>query len=212
MLVLSAPSGAGKTTLARRLIAETPGATFSISATTRPPRGTERDGIDYTFLTPEAFQAMIDGGELLEWAEVHGNRYGTPRRFATEALEGGRLVVFDIDVQGGEQIKRAHPEAATVFVLPPSFEELERRLRGRGTDADAVVRRRLDAARAEIAAGLDSYDYVLSNDDFERSYDDLQALVRHLRGQGSEADARKAAQLRRDPVVGHGWARAQGRL
>jgi guanylate kinase len=148
MLVLSAPSGTGKTTLARRLVAACDGI-FSVSATTRAPRGAERPGVDYEFVDAAEFQRRIDARELLEWAEVHGNRYGTPRRFAGEAA-GGRLVVFDIDVQGGRQIKAQRPEAAAVFVLPPSLEELERRLRGRGTDADAVIARRLAAASAEI--------------------------------------------------------------
>lgn len=196
MLILSAPSGAGKTTLARKLIGQTPAATFSISATTRPPRGRERDGVDYTFLSHEAFQEMIDGDLLLEWAEVHGQRYGTPRKYAEEALRHGRLVIFDIDVQGGAQIKKAHPEAVSVFVLPPSFEELERRLRGRGTEAEDLVRRRMEAARREIEAGLSQYDYVIVNDDFEKAYRELHALVRHLRGEGSEDDGKIVETLR----------------
>lgn len=194
MLVLSAPSGTGKTTLARRLVDEC-GGTFSVSATTRAPRGAERPGVDYEFVDAAEFQRRIEAGDLLEWAEVHGNRYGTPGRFAGEAA-AGRLVVFDIDVQGGRQIKRRHPEAAAVFVLPPSLEELERRLRGRGTDAPESIARRLAAAAAEIAAGLACYDYALVNDDLERAYADLAALVRDRRGAGDAADRERALALR----------------
>ena len=211
MLVLSAPSGTGKTTLARRLVDETSDGCFSVSATTRSPRGAELDGADYSFVSRERFQEMIDRDELLEWAEVHGNRYGTPRRFADAALNEGRLVVFDIDVQGGAQIKRRNQEAATVFVLPPSMAELERRLRTRATDDDAVVRRRLDAARAEIDAGLSSYDYVLVNDRLDRAYEELVALVRHLRGTGGVEEARIAESLRREHAAAAwaGWGRTQ---
>lgn len=201
MLILSAPSGAGKTTLARKLIGETPSATFSISATTRPPRGRERDGVDYHFLSEQAFQEMIDEDLLLEWADVHGRRYGTPRKYADEAIRNGRLVVFDIDVQGGEQIKRAHPDAATVFILPPSFEELERRLRGRGTEAEDLIRGRLDAARREIEAGLAGYDYVIVNDDFEKAYGELRSIVRHLRNEGDDHDRMATERLRRDGAL-----------
>ena len=195
MLVLSAPSGTGKTTLARRLVAER-GGLFSVSATTRAPRGAARHGVDYEFVDAAEFQRRIEAGELLEWAEVHGNRYGTPARFAREADPGGRLVIFDIDVQGGRQIKARHPEAAAVLVLPPSFAELERRLRGRATDSDASIARRLSVAAAEVDAGLGCYDYALVNDHLEAAYARLVALVRALRGEGSPDDHRVAASLR----------------
>ena len=178
LLILSAPSGAGKTTLAMRLrqaLGER--CLFSVSYTTRAPRGAERDGVDYHFVDRARFEAMIAAGELLEWAEVYGNLYGTHRSYAEEAKRG-RIVVFDIDVQGGTQIKRKHPEAASVFVLPPSMRELERRLRERGTDADEVIRRRLNAAREEIERGGTSYDFVVINGVLEEALADLLAVVR----------------------------------
>jgi guanylate kinase len=212
LLVLSAPSGAGKTTLARRFVAaNAPDAVFSISATTRPPRGTERDGVDYHFVTPERFERLAAEGAFAEWAEVHGRRYGTLRATVDEALRAGRIAVFDIDVQGGERIAAGWPrDATTVFVLPPSVEELERRLRGRSTDSDEVIRRRLDAARAEVERGLARYDYVVVNDVIEEALAQLQAISRAERGgRGGTRDVAAeviAARLRRGvaPVNG-GW-------
>ncbi len=197
MLILSAPSGTGKTTLARRLLDTVPDGLFSVSVTTRPPRGQERNGVDYYFVDAATFDGMVAEDAFLEWAEVHGNRYGTPRRPTLEAIGEGRVVVFDIDVQGGKQILARHPDAASVFVLPPSLSELERRLRGRGTDDEAVVRRRLASARAEIAAGLGAYRHAIVNEDVEKASADLVALVRSLRGQGdAEDDARTRRLLR----------------
>jgi guanylate kinase len=182
LLVLSAPSGAGKTTLARRFIAETPGACFSISATTRPPRGTERDGVDYHFVTPERFAQLVKEDAFAEWAEVHGCRYGTLRSTVNEALRSGKVALFDIDVQGGSQIKAGWSrEAVTVFILPPSPGELERRLRGRSTDSDVTITRRLAVARAEVARGAESYDYLIVNDDLERALANIHAVVGHER-------------------------------
>ena len=188
LLILSAPSGTGKTTLARRLVAAHPGATFSISYTTRAPRGHEKDGVDYHFVSEDAFQKMIDAGQFVEWAQVHGHRYGTPR----SSIESAKaLVVFDIDVQGGEAIKKRHPDAVRVLVLPPSLAELERRLRARSTDDAATVRRRLDAARNEIArARAGAYEYWVVNDDLDRAYGDLEAIVR---AEGCRAERRPLA-------------------
>ncbi|HCF58675.1 MAG TPA: guanylate kinase [Myxococcales bacterium] len=190
LLILSAPSGAGKTTLAHQL-RESLGerCLFSVSYTTRSPRGAERDGVDYHFVDRARFEQMIGAGELLEWAEVHGNLYGSHRSFA-KAARSGRVVVFDIDVQGGTLIKREHPEAASVFILPPSMEELERRLRCRATDAEEVICRRLEAALAEIEKGCTTYDYVVVNRHLEDAHADLLAIVRAESLRRAHADLR----------------------
>ena len=182
LLVLSAPSGAGKTTLARRFVASRDDAHFSISVTTRAPRGIERDGVDYHFVSPERFGTLIGQAAFAEWAEVHGQRYGTPRATVDEALAAGQIAVFDIDVQGGAQLKELWTAAAVaVFVLPPSMTELERRLRARSTDSDEVIARRLSAARSEIALGAEQYDYIIVNDDLETALLQLDAVVAHER-------------------------------
>src|SRR5712692_182314 len=179
LLILSAPSGTGKTTLARRLVAANSGAIFSVSYTTRAPRGDEKEGVDYHFVSEERFLEMIALGAFVEWAHVHGHHYGTPKTVIAEAEARGALAVFDIDVQGGESIKKQHPEAVRALVLPPSLAELERRLRARSTDDDATVRRRLHAARIEIRLALSSgYEYWVINDDLENAYADLEAIVR----------------------------------
>jgi guanylate kinase len=187
LLVLSAPSGTGKTTLGRRLVEELPGSHFSISATTRSARGRERDGVDYHFVAEDHFRAMAADDQFVEWAEVHDHLYGTPRAPVEACLRDGGLMLFDIDVQGGEQVKRRYPQAVTVLVLPPSYEELERRLRGRHTDGDEVIARRLRKAKAEILrAG--AYDHCIVNDDLDRAYDDLKAIVRAERLRASRFD------------------------
>jgi guanylate kinase len=176
LLILSAPSGTGKTTLARRLVASHPGAAFSVSYTTRGPRGDEKDGVDYHFVSEERFQEMIAAGEFLEWAHVHDHHYGTPR---TVLSSGATLVVFDIDVQGGESIKKQHSQAVRALVLPPSLKELERRLRARSTDNDVTIRRRLHAARIEIRLAVAAgYEYWVVNDAIDSAYADLEAIVR----------------------------------
>ena len=210
LLVLSAPSGAGKTTLARRLVASRDDAQFSISATTRAPRGAERDGIDYWFVSPERFAALVNQGAFAEWAEVHGKRYGTLRSTVEEALAAGRIAVFDIDVQGGAQVKALWPaQAMAVFVLPPSMEELERRLRARSTDSGDVITGRLAAARSEIERGLAEYDYVVVNDDLEVALAQLQALVDHgravLEGRRDAAAEAVAELLRRERMDARRW-------
>lgn len=212
LLVLSAPSGAGKTTLARRFQAAHADAVFSVSATTRAPRGAERDGVDYHFVTPVRFAELVARGELAEWAEVHGRRYGTLRATVEASLAAGQIALFDIDVQGGAQLKAAFPrQATTIFILPPDAAELERRLRGRETDGEEVIRRRLEAARLEVARGLAGYQYLLINDDLEAAGARLDAIAAHerarLAGRVDEA-ARAVAEacLRERAAVGD-WAR-----
>jgi guanylate kinase len=177
LLVLSAPSGTGKTTLARRFVDAHPEAEFSISMTTREPRGAERDGVDYHFVDALTFQQMIERDELVEWAEVHGNFYGSSRAAVERAFSTGGIAVFDIDVQGGQSIQRRYPEAVLVFVLPPSMAELERRLRERGTESEDAIRRRMLAARSELEGGTRAYDYLVVNDSVERAYVELEAIV-----------------------------------
>lgn len=218
LLVLSAPSGAGKTTLAHRFRSSHPDAVFSVSATTRAPRGAERDGVDYHFVSPARFGALVEAGAFAEWAEVHGHRYGTLKGTVDEALAAGRVAIFDIDVQGGEQIQAHWPaQTASVFILPPSPEELERRLRSRSTDAEEVIRRRLAAARAEVERGLESYAYVVVNDDLALASARLDAIAgyeRSRRGGARLADVEaQALACRRENARVSGWepARRGGR-
>jgi guanylate kinase len=175
-LVLAGPSGAGKTTIARRLVARFPEFVFSVSATTRAPRSNEEDGRDYDFVSRDAFEAMVEVGELVEWAEVHGNLYGTPRKNLDRASAGDRCVVLDIDVQGARQIRERAPEAVLVFVLPPSADELRRRLANRGTEGWPEVRRRLRTAERELEQGGD-FDYIIANEDLESAVARVRAIV-----------------------------------
>lgn len=177
-VVLSAPAGTGKTTLARRLVADGPGFSFSVSATTRPPRDGEQDGIDYHFVDQDAFETLAADGELAEWARVHGRHsYGTLRRELAQAAERGEHVVLDIDVQGARQIRERVPGAVLVFVLPPSVEVLLGRLTGRGTEDPDEVVRRLRSAREELRA-VGEFDYVVVNDDLEGCLAEIRGILR----------------------------------
>jgi guanylate kinase len=176
LLVVSSPSGAGKTTLCNRLRQEFPKLGFSVSYTTRQPRPGETDGVEYHFVSPSQFQEMAANDEFAEYAMVHGNMYGTAARQVSTALELGRDLLFDIDFQGGRQLRnRFRDEVVLVFILPPSLRELERRLRRRATDADEVIAQRLKVARSELAHYAE-YDYLIVNDDFDRAYDALRAV------------------------------------
>ncbi len=178
LIILSSPSGAGKSTLARRLMDWDPSLRFSVSATTRPPRPGEVDGQHYHFTTHEDFRALVAQGQMLEHAEVFGNLYGSPRAPVEAAMEEGRDTLFDVDWQGGQQI-RASPlggHVVSIFVLPPSLPELERRLRARGQDSDAVIAGRMLKSRAEISHWAE-YDYVLINDDLDETDARLRAIL-----------------------------------
>ena len=175
MLIVSSPSGAGKTTLCRRLRSEIDTLRFSVSHTTRAVRGAEVDGRDYHFVDVPAFKRMIAEGSFAEWARVHDNFYGTSRAEIERARATGSGIIFDIDHQGARQIKAAYPGAVGVFILPPSMAELERRLRGRGTETEERAARRLANARGEIEHyGI--FDYVVVNDELDRAYADLKSI------------------------------------
>jgi guanylate kinase len=178
MLILSSPSGAGKTTLTRMLLqADKLDLTLSISVTTRPRRHSEADGIHYHFISRRAFEVMRDSGDLLEWAEVHGNFYGTPRAPVEAVLAQGRDVLFDIDYQGTQQVREAvGHDVVTIFILPPSMRELQARLERRAEDSGDTIAKRLENARSEITR-WEQYDYVLINDDIQTTFGDLMAIV-----------------------------------
>ncbi len=178
LLILSSPSGAGKSTLAKRVMAWDPTIRFSVSATTRAPRPGEEDGRDYYFKSREAFESLVAQGQMLEHAEVFGNFYGSPREPVETAMREGRDTLFDIDWQGGQQIRNSAlgRDVVSVFVLPPSIAELERRLRGRAQDSDAVIAGRMAKSRDEISHWAE-YDYVLVNDDLDRAFNDLLTIL-----------------------------------
>lgn len=174
-LVIAAPSGTGKTSLAHALVSGREDAVFSVSATTREARPGEQDGVDYHFVSDAEFDRMQAAGELLEWAHVHANRYGTPWSSIRDAMGGGRTVVLDIDIQGARQVRRAFERAVLVYILPPSGLELHRRLAGRGSEARAELERRLTNAVGELEA-VAEFDYVVVNDDFELALERLGAI------------------------------------
>lgn len=177
LLVMSSPSGAGKTTLARRLLEEDERLTMSVSATTRPPRPGEVDGKDYVFVDKERFNAMCDGGELIEWAQVFGNLYGTPRAEVEALVGSGRDVLFDIDWQGAQQLAAKMPDdVVRVFILPPSGEALEQRLKARNQDSEDVLAGRMAGAAAEISH-WNEYDYVVINENVEDSLGILRSVL-----------------------------------
>jgi guanylate kinase len=181
LLIVSGPSGSGKSTLVQKIL-ELPGTMPSVSCTTRPRRATEASGKCYDFISDAEFEAMVQRGEFLEYARVFGKHsYGTPRKWLEESRKKGLDLVLEIDVQGAEQVKQKLPESVAIFILPPSREELERRLRDRGQDSGEEISRRLAKARDEIAAFRKYYDYCVVNDDVERAGREAQAILMALR-------------------------------
>jgi len=176
LYIVTAPSGAGKTTLVRRLLENDPGVRVSVSHTTRAPRAGERDGCEYHFIGVQDFLDKVASGGFLEWAQVHGNYYGTSTSGIETALHAGQDVLLEIDWQGAQQVRREFPAAIGIFILPPSLDELERRLRTRATDSAETIARRVAAAREEMRH-VDEFDYVIINDDLQRALHDLLAVV-----------------------------------
>jgi guanylate kinase len=180
LFIIAAPSGAGKTTLVRRLMAADRQVVHSISYTTRAPRPGEMEGREYHFIDVQRFLVMRRSGEFAEWAEVHGNFYGTSRAWLEECMRSGADVLLEIDWQGAQQVRAKFPDAVGIFILPPSIAELERRLRSRGTDSDDVINRRVAAALGEMRH-VSEFDFVIINKELDASFDDLNAAVRASR-------------------------------
>jgi guanylate kinase len=176
LFVISAPSGAGKTTLCQKLLRKMPDVKLSVSYTTREPRNGEVNDVDYTFITRDKFKKMIDMGEFAEWATVHGNLYGTSIKRIKELNNKGYDIILDIDIHGAIQLRKSYEGALYIFVLPPSMEALEKRLVNRKTDSDEIIRNRLDIAKAEMSH-YENYDYIIINDSIDKAYKELESIV-----------------------------------
>ena len=202
MFVLSSPSGAGKSTIAQLLLKEDDNLDLSVSVTTREKRSSEVDGVHYHFRTREQFEKMVEHDELLEWAEVHGNYYGTPRQFVEEKLKVGSDVLFDIDVQGTYQINEKMPEdVATIFILPPSIAEMKSRLKRRAEDSDEVILRRMKTAVSELEAWPD-YEYLVVNEDLETAFAQVKSILtaERMRQRRQSAHSALAKKLHEDLI------------
>ena len=177
LVVISGPSGTGKGTICTRILDEMDNMEFSTSMTTRQPRDGETDGKDYFFVTKDQFEAAIDNDEFLEYAQVFGNYYGTPKQAVASKLEEGKDILLDIDVQGAMNVKRAFPDELFIFILPPSMEELRRRITGRGTDSEEAIERRLSQAESEMSLA-EEYNYQIVNDDLETAVSEVKRIIR----------------------------------
>ena len=194
LFVISAPSGAGKTTISRELLSREPELRKSISYTTRAMRGGERDGVDYHFVSPAQFDRMVEEGAFAEWAEVHGNRYGTARATLLKARNEGRDLLLDIDVQGAEQLRASGLEGVFIFILPPGMAELRQRLSGRNTDSAEVIEQRMRNATGEIRQAV-RFDYIVINEELERAVATVQAIVMAERVRGNRVIERLPAEF-----------------
>ena len=179
LIVLTGPSGVGKGTLMQKLLAQHPQLYYSVSATTRSPRLGEIDGKSYYFITPNSFQELVAQGEFLEWAEFAGNYYGTPRAAVLQQIQLGRSVILEIELAGARQIKASYPDALSIFILPPSFLELENRIRARGQDSDEAITRRLNRAKEEIKAASE-FDIQIVNDNFATTLNELETILKTI--------------------------------
>ena len=209
IILVSGPSGSGKSTLITRLLAEDPGIGFSVSMTTRAPRRGEVDGRDYRFVDEAAFRRRIDAGDLIEWAEVYGNLYGTPLSEIDRLHQKGQDALFDLDSVGGVNLMARYPETVSIFVLPPRYETLRERLVARGTDNEAIIEARLRRVHDQGIGYRDGYRFVLINDDLDETFDALRAVIAAARGEAAPAELRGTAAEARVAVM---RARAEGIL
>jgi guanylate kinase len=191
-IILSAPSGAGKTSLCRKVVEKHPEIIYSISVTSRQPRPNERDGQDYHFVSVAEFEKMLENDDLVEWAMVHDNYYGTPRREISGHLEQGRDVIMDIDTVGARSVKKIYPQAISIFVIPPSIEVLKQRLKSRATDSDEVISKRLNKARLEMDQ-IGDFDYWLVNDDFDNAVKDVVSII--------EAERQRLSRYNKEDII-----------
>lgn len=191
-IILSAPSGAGKTSLCRKVVERHPEIVYSISVTSRPPRPNEKDGQDYHFVSVAEFEKMLEGDQLAEWAMVHDNYYGTPRKEISGRLEQGRDVIMDIDTVGARSVKKIYPQSVSIFVIPPSIEALKQRLKSRATDNDEVISKRLNRARLEMEQ-IGDFDYWLVNDDLDQAVDRVVAII--------EAERQRLSRYNKEEII-----------